>query len=139
VISAVATQGDNSKTSSTGVHTKKMSMENPSSALPLQGNDNDNVDDISKYFLSLTINPSKRHEATANKLNEWDFSTTLSADSLSDCCLIEDDDLLDDDVPTKDHVCERGFGCTVAAHSSGEDKAGSFTVQCDVVDLCNSP
>jgi len=72
----------------------------------------------------------------------------LSADSLSDCCLIEDDDLLDDDVPMKDHVCERGgkenkqpllFGCAAAAHSSGEDKADSFTVQFDVVDLCNSP
>jgi hypothetical protein len=70
VISAVATQGDNSKTSSAEVYTTKISMEKPSSASPLQSNDNDNVDDISKYFLSLSINPSKRHETTTNKLNE---------------------------------------------------------------------
>ena len=145
---------DDGETSSAGVRTKKMSVDKPSSSSPLQGNnDDDNADDISKDFLSLSVDPSKRHDATTTKKpDECDFSTISSADSLSDCCLIgdDDDDLLDDDdVPMKGRVREeRGgkenkrpllFGCDAAARVSGKDKAGSVTVQCDVVDLCNSP
>ena len=93
------------------------------------------LDDVSKDFLSLSMDVSVRQYALMDNTEGCDFSTISSAESTSHCSISKDNALV---VTRKD--CKLPEEKTQQT-STTNNKSGKSTKanMCDVVDLCDSP
>jgi len=117
------------------VHAKKIPLGKPSESHH-HGND---MDDISKDFLSLSIDASKKY--ASKNTAECDFSTISSADSTSSECSLgnDHDNTVATNVPKRVEKENQQPSFDCAAYSFMNDKATNAIAKYDVVDLCDSP